>query len=126
MKQNTLVIGVLVGAVSVTEAAKLQQKALPPYWDGFYSKTWRYAMPEYRAMNPTEYAEEDPKGYDAVTSLAQASDNRVSAEVEAAYNNLGQGAGLDGVAWKTKDFYNTNEKEYREGTPKGYDSNVDF
>jgi hypothetical protein len=133
MRQNQLVIGVLVGAVSVTEAAKLQQKALPPYWDGYYSKTWRYAMPEYRAMNPDEYAEEDPKGYSnavaAATSLAQADaygDYRATDAINAAYNNLAQDNDLDGVAWKTKDFYDTNEKEYREGTPKGYDSNVDF
>ena len=33
---------------------------------------------------------------------------------------------LDGHAWNTKDYFHYNEKEYREATPKPYDTNAEY
>jgi len=82
MKQNAFVIAVLLGSVSQTQA--LEQKAssekLPPYWDGQYSKTWKYSNPYWRVTNQKEYVAEEPKEYKVIT----AADAKTSAQVAAA------------------------------------------
>jgi len=42
---------------------------LPPYWDGVYSKTWRYMHPVFKVSNEKEYVSGTPKAYHH--SLAQ-------------------------------------------------------
>lgn len=70
-----LVIGVLLGSLTLVEAIDLSKKTkkksfLPPYWDGVYSQTWRYTHPYWRAANEKEYVADQPKAYVA-HSLAQ-------------------------------------------------------
>ena len=68
MKQNQIVISVLLGTLSLTQA--LEQKntneKLPPYWDGEYSRTWKYSNPYFRVTNEKEWVQDTPKGYKAL------------------------------------------------------------
>ena len=65
MKQNSIVISVLLGTLSLSQA--LEQKStnerLPPYWDGEYSQTWKYSDPYFRVTNEKEWVEDTPSGY---------------------------------------------------------------
>ena len=54
--------------MSLTQA--LEQKSsnekLPPYWDGEYSRTWKYSNPYYRVTNEKEWVADTPKDYKAL------------------------------------------------------------
>jgi hypothetical protein len=81
MNTKNLAIAVLLGLISYAEAvdasrlkseiarSKKGKSQLPPYWDGVYSKTWRYAHPYWKVTNEQEYVADQPRAY--VHSLAQ-------------------------------------------------------
>ena len=55
---NKLVIGLFLGTIS---AVKINQ-ALPDYWDGSYSNTWKYTDHNH-IVNETAWIEGNPYGY---------------------------------------------------------------
>lgn len=58
MRRNKAAVSLLLGYVGAVHL-----NGLPPYWDGYYSKTWRYAMPEWKVMNQNEYKADEPAAY---------------------------------------------------------------
>lgn len=126
-----LAIAVFLGFISFVEAVEISKLKseiarearrktmdIPPYWDGVYSKTWRYTHPYWRAANEPEYLADQPRAYVA-EPLKQSLSHR--------YHSFAQDDNkLDGTAWKTADFYHYNEKEYREDSPTGYNEAVEY
>ena len=55
---NKFVIGLLLGSIS---ALRMNQ-ALPDYWDGNYSNTWKYTNHDH-IVNETAWLEGNPYGY---------------------------------------------------------------
>ena len=120
-----IAIAVFLGIVSFADAveisklkseiareARKKNSNVPPYWDGIYSKTWRYAHPYWRAANAPEYIADEPVEYVAEPWLGRH------------YSFSQDDTKLDGNAWKTADFYHYNEEEYRADTPKGYGEGI--
>jgi hypothetical protein len=52
----------------IARQKRLKNSNVPPYWDGVYSKTWKYTHPYWRAANAPEYVADQPHAYAADSS----------------------------------------------------------
>ncbi len=69
MKQtNSLVVGLLLGTLSLSEAVKL---GLPDYWDPFYADTWRYTKDPH-LVDADQWIDDAPQAYTTVQLGKQA------------------------------------------------------
>ena len=122
---NKFVIGLLLGSIS---AVKINQ-ALPDYWDGNYSNTWKYTDRDH-IVNETAWLEGNPWGYsqavfgDGSPGGANRTDGYDDLQTGAKTLVMMEDANLAAPdynrvdAWNDEQHNHSHEKEWKEETAK--------